>query len=134
MPFSDDYQVTPVTYLVLILLVGVWPLTSFFFLEAQLGLVEEITAPLKEIYLPTIAFQLAVLLVVMLALRMERSGLDAVGLGRFSRWALIQAVFFFLGANVVLSILQLLIAAGSPDSFREISLCCREQAMRNSFG
>ena len=110
-----------ISYLVLGLLVVLWPLSSFLFLDLQTELAGDVADPALEIYLPTMLVQLLVLLIVAIAVRSERSGPADVGLRRFSRWTILQAVGFFLLANAILLFLQTLIATEAPDSFTQIS-------------
>lgn len=115
------FRLTPISYVVLIILAVVWPATSFYFLSSQLELAKDITDPLREIYYPTMVIQLATLLLVLFAVRSEQVTLADIGLTRFTRWTVLQAAAFFVAANAALSILQLAISVQAPESFAEIT-------------
>lgn len=110
---------TLISYLVLGLLVVVWPLSSFYFLDSQLDLAKDVVSPIYEIYLPTIVVQLLIAAMIVVALRSEQSRGRDIGLRNFSRWTIPLALGFLLMANIVLASLQTLIASGSPESFAE---------------
>ena len=112
-------RLTLISYLVLGLLVVFWPASSFLFLESQLDLAADVVDPIFEIYLPTILVQLLILGAIVIAMRSEQARPADIGVRRFSRWTLPQAVVFLLFANVVLTGVQMLIASQSPDSFNE---------------
>jgi membrane protease YdiL (CAAX protease family) len=114
-------KLNAISYLVLGLLVVVWPLSSFIFVDLQTELAGNVTDPALEIYLPTMLVQLLVLLIVAIAVRSERGKAADVGLHKFSVWTIPQAVGFFLLANVILLFLQTVIATEAPESFTQIS-------------
>lgn len=116
----SSFRLTPVSYLVLLLLAVAWPMTSFYFLQSQLDLASEITDPLRQIYYPTIIIQLVIALLVLFAVRSEQTDLADVGLGGFTRFTVWQGVGFYLIANAILAVLQLAIFAEAPGSFAEV--------------
>ncbi len=118
---SSEKRLTPISYLVLGLLVVVWPLSSLLFLDSQLELAKDVSDPSVEIYLPTMLVQLLILLVVAFAVRSEGVGGADIGLRGLTRWTVLQAVGFFFFANLILLFLQTLIATSSPDSFTGIT-------------
>lgn len=99
----------------------VWPLASFLFVEDQLNLAQETADPIAEIYLPTIAVQLAMLLIVAIAVRSEHDSSSGIGLGRFRLWALPVGVSFLVAANFALLLLQNLVLSHAPASIAEIT-------------
>jgi membrane protease YdiL (CAAX protease family) len=113
-------QLNLISYLLLVVLAVLWPLVSFYFYEGQSNLTEQVTSAMFEIYLPTIVLQLAVLVVVLIALRSEQSPLKSIGLGQLSKWTIPVALFFLIGANITLWILQSLVVASDAGHFADI--------------
>lgn len=114
-------RLTIISYAVLTLLALVWPLASFLFVEDQLNLAQETANPITEIYLPTMAFQLATLLIVAIAVRSERDSPSGIGLGRFRWWSLPVGITFLVAANFALMLLQNLVLSHAPASIAEIT-------------
>jgi uncharacterized protein len=117
----EGFKLTAVSYLTLLLLAVLWPLSSFVFLGSQLDMLKEVANPVSEVYYPTMIVQLATMLLVFVALRSERVNLADLGMRGFSRWTILQAVVFVIAANLILSVLQLALFAQSPGSFKEIT-------------
>lgn len=122
-------QLNVISYLLIGLLAVFWPLASFYFLEDQTQLAEEISSALWEVYLPTILLQLAVLLIVIIALRSEQSSMKDVGLKNFDRWTIPVGVMFLIGANLVLWVLQTVMLAHDPEHFSDIMSLLPESAL-----
>lgn len=120
-PAPEGFKLTPVSYATLLLLAIAWPVLSFYFLNSQLELTKDVTDPVTELYYPTIIVQLTTLLLVLIAVKLEKVNLTDLGLHRFTRWTLLQAVVFMIAANLFLSLVQLFILAQSPESFTEIA-------------
>ncbi|MGB5105431.1 MAG: type II CAAX endopeptidase family protein [Candidatus Zixiibacteriota bacterium] len=112
-------RLTLISYLVLGLLAIIWPFSSFVFLDSQLELASEVVDPILEIYLPTILIQLLIMAAIVIAIRSEQARPGDIGVKNFSRWSFPQAIAFLLLANIVLSSVQITIAAQSPDAFTE---------------
>jgi hypothetical protein len=118
-PAPPEFRLSPVSYLVILLLGVAWPAASFYFMDLQYDF-SQFSNKLSEIYYPTIALQLLTLLGVFVATRTERVGWSDLGLRNFNRWTPLQAAAFFIGANLVLYLLQLLVVGSAPDSFSDI--------------
>jgi membrane protease YdiL (CAAX protease family) len=117
----DGFKLTAISYLTLLLLAVLWPLSSLVLLGSQADLLKEVSEPVNEIYYPTMVVQLITILLVFVAVRTEKVNLDDLGMRGFNRWTVLQAVAFVIAANVVLSALQLALFAQSPGSFNEIT-------------
>lgn len=117
---TESFRVTPLTIFVLLLLGIAWPLMAFYFLDSQMTLAENVSNPMSEIYFPTILIQLITLFIVLLAVRFERTSLADIGFKNFNRWTFLQALLFFIGANIFLYILQQIISSNAPSSFAEL--------------
>jgi membrane protease YdiL (CAAX protease family) len=117
----EGFKLTAVSYLTLLLLAVLWPLSSFVFLGSQLDLLKEVANPVNEVYYPTMIVQLITLLLVFVAVRSEKVNLADLGMCGFNRWTILQAVAFVIAANLILSVLQLALFAQSPGSFNEIT-------------
>jgi membrane protease YdiL (CAAX protease family) len=117
----EGFKLTAVSYLTLLLLAVLWPLSSFVFLGSQLDMLKEVANPVNEVYYPTMIVQLITLLLVFVAVRSEKVNLADLGMRGFSRWTILQAVVFVIAANLILSVLQLELFAQSPGSFNEIT-------------
>ncbi len=122
-------QLNLISYLLIGLLAVIWPLASFYFLDDQTRMAEEITSPLLEVYLPTIVLQLAVLLVVLIALRSEPASLRSIGFANYDRWSFPIAVLFFVVANIVMWILQVLLLSHDPTTFANITSILPDSAL-----
>ncbi len=120
-PAPENFRLTVISYLILLLLAALWPLSSFVFLGSQLELLRDIANPVTDIYYPTIIVQLVTLLLVFAAVRSEQVKLNDIGLRAFNRWTTLQAIGFLIIANSVLSVLQVAIFAQSPQSFNPIT-------------
>ena len=122
-PDNSDPRLPPrpslISYLVLGLLVIVWPLSAFYFLDSQLDLANEVVSPINEIYLPTMLVQILIAGMIVIALRSEHARGADIGLKNFTRWSVPLAFGFLLMANIALASLQAVIATGSPESFVE---------------
>ncbi len=116
----ERFRFTPLSLLVILLMGLVWPLLSFYFLDSQLGMADDVADPASDIYYPTMVIQLITLLLILIAVRSERVGVDDLGLARFSKWTIVQAAVFFIAANLTLLFLQLLIAGNAPGSFADV--------------
>lgn len=110
---------TLISYLVLGLLVVVWPASAFYFLDSQLDLANDVVSPILEIYLPTILVQLLIAGMIVVAMKSEHARGENIGLKNFTRWSVPMAIGFLLIANLALASLQAMIATGSPESFVE---------------
>lgn len=123
LPDNSDPPLPPrptiISYLVLGLLVVVWPLSAFYFLDSQLDLANEVVSPINEIYLPTMLVQILITGMIVIALRSEHARGANIGLKNFTRWSVPLAFGFLLMANIALASLQAIIATGSPESFVE---------------
>jgi len=117
----EGFKLTAVSYLTLLLLAVLWPLSSFVFLGSQLDMLKEVANPVNEVYYPTMIVQLITMLLVFVAVRSEKVNLSDLGMHGFSRWTILQAVVFVMAANLILSVLQLALFAQSPGSFNEIT-------------
>jgi membrane protease YdiL (CAAX protease family) len=117
----ERFKLTAVSYLTLLLLAVLWPLSSFVFPGSQLDMLKEVVNPVNEVYFPTIIVQLITLLLVFIAVRSEAVNLADVGIRGFNRWTILQAVAFVVIANLILSVLQLSLFTQSPGSFNEIT-------------
>jgi membrane protease YdiL (CAAX protease family) len=117
----EGFKLTAVSYLTLLLLAVLWPMSSFVFLGSQLDMLKEVVDPVNEVYYPTMIVQLATLLLAFIAVRSEKVGLADLGMRGFSRWTIPQALVFMVAANLILSVLQLALFAQSPGSFGEIT-------------
>ena len=117
----EGFKLTAVSYLTLLLLAVLWPLSSFVFIGSQLDMLKEVANPVDEVYYPTMIVQLITLLLVFIAVRSEKVHLADLGMFGFNRWTIPQAVVFLITANLILSVLQLSLFAQSPGSFNEIT-------------
>lgn len=116
----EKFRFTPFTFLLLILFCLVWPLLSVLTMAMQLELAIAVDDPLTEIYYPTIILQAVFLLLILVGVWTERTRLRDIGFENFDRWTLPVALVFFLAANGILMVLQLLIAGSAPASFAQI--------------
>ncbi len=123
---------TLISYLVLGLLVIVWPLSAFYFLDSQLDLSAEVVSPIYEIYLPTILVQLLIVGMIVIAMRSEQARGADIGLTNLTRWSVPLALGFLLMANIVLATLQAMIATGLPESFVEFGALLPETLAEKS--
>jgi membrane protease YdiL (CAAX protease family) len=117
----EGFKLTAVSYLTLLLLAILWPLSSFVFLGSQLDMLKEVADPINEVYYPTMIVQLITMLLVFVAVRSEKVNLADLGMRGFCRWTILQAVVFVIAANLILSVLQLALFTQSPGSFNEIT-------------
>ena len=108
-----------ISYLVLVLLVIVRPVSAFYFLDSQRDLATDVVSPILEIYLPTILVQLLIVGMIAVAMKSEHARSGNIGLKNFTRWSVPLAIGFLLMANIALASLQAMIATGSPESFVE---------------
>jgi hypothetical protein len=95
-------------------------------------LAEEISSALWEVYLPTIMLQVAVLLIVLIALRSEQSSVRNIGMTNFNRWTIPIAVLFLISANIILWALQSALLAHDPAHFADIMALLPESALDKS--
>jgi membrane protease YdiL (CAAX protease family) len=117
----EGFKLTAVSYLTLLLLAVLWPLSSFVFLGSQMDILQEVVDPVSEVYYPTMAVQLITILLVFIAVRSERVNMADVGVCGFNRRTIPQAVVFVIAANLILAVLQLTLFTQSPGSFNEIT-------------
>jgi uncharacterized protein len=117
----EGFKLTVVSYLTLLLLAVLWPLSSFIFFGSQMDLLKEVVEPVVDVYYPTMIVQLITLVLVFLAIRSEGVVFADVGLRGFNRWTVMKALVFLLAANLLLSVLQLALFEQSPGSFNEIT-------------
>ncbi|MFH2054733.1 MAG: CPBP family intramembrane glutamic endopeptidase [bacterium] len=110
-----DFRLTPVSWLVLLLMGVVWPAFSFYFLDEQMMLFQ-FDNLLMEVYYPTITIQLLTLLMILIAVKIERAGFRDLGLSGWNRWTIPQAIGFLIGANGILFLLQMIVLGAAPDS------------------
>lgn len=116
----EDFRLTPVSWLVLLLMGVVWPAFSFYFLDEQI-LLFQFDDLLMEVYYPTITIQLLTLLMILVAVKIERAGLKDLGLSGWTRWTIPQAIGFLIGANAVLYLLQMIVLGAAPESMPGIA-------------
>jgi membrane protease YdiL (CAAX protease family) len=117
----DGFRFTAVSYLTLLLLAVLWPLSALIFPNSQLDMLKEVVDPVSEVYYPTMIVQLVTMLLVVFAVRSEKADLADVGLSGFNRWTIPQALAFVVTANLILSVLQVALFTQSPDSFTAIT-------------
>jgi membrane protease YdiL (CAAX protease family) len=117
----EAFKLTAVSYLTLLLVAVLWPLSSFVYLGSQLDLLKEVADPVNEVYFPTMIVQLITMLLVLVAVRSENVNLADLGMRGFNRWTILQAVAFVMAANLILSVLQIALFSQSPGSFNEIT-------------
>lgn len=110
-----DFRLTPVSWLVLLLMGVVWPTVSFYFIDEQLTMFQ-FTDRLVEVYYPTIVIQLLTLLMILVAVKLEHVGLRDLGFRNWNRWTIPQAIGFLIGANALLWVLQLVLLDTAPES------------------
>jgi membrane protease YdiL (CAAX protease family) len=111
----SEFRLSPVSWLVLLLMGIAWPTFSFYFMDLQLDLFK-FSNRLVEIYYPTIIIQLLTLLMILVAVKLERVGLHDLGLSGWTRWTIPQAIGFLIGANAILYLLQFIVIGAAPDS------------------
>ncbi len=112
-------RLTLLSYLLIGLMAVLWPIAAFVFLDSQMNMAQEVTAPIFEIYLPTIAMQLAILTLTLLAMRSEQAPLSDIGFRAWNRWTIPLAVGFLFAAGLTLSLVQNLVAGQAPHSFAD---------------
>jgi membrane protease YdiL (CAAX protease family) len=117
----EAFKLTAVSYLTLLLVAVLWPLSSFVYLGSQLDLLKEVADPVNEVYFPTMIVQLITMLLVLVAVRSENVNLADLGMRGFNRWTILQAVAFVMAANLILSVLQIALFSQSPGSFNKIT-------------
>lgn len=117
----EGFRFTAVSYLTLLLLAVLWPLSALVFPNSQLDMLKEVVDPVSEVYYPTMVLQLITLLLVGFAIRSEKVNLADVGLSGFDRWTIPQALAFLVTANLILSVLQVTLFTQSPDSFTALT-------------
>ncbi len=54
----EGFRLTVVSYLTLLLLAVLWPLTSVVFPSSQLDMLKDVVDPVTEVYYPTMIVQL----------------------------------------------------------------------------
>lgn len=122
-------RLTLLSYLIIALMAVVWPVAAFVFIDSQMSMAQDVSAPMFEIYLPTIALQLTILTLVLLATRSEQASLADVGFRAWNRWTIPIAVGFLFAAGLILSLLQNLLAGQAPHSFADFDSLLPRAAM-----
>lgn len=120
-PEPSQSRLTLISYAVMFLLVILWPVSSLVYFDGQFEFDKEVANLTLEIYLPTMIMQLVILTAVFAATFSERNNSESLGMKGFNKWTIPQAVFFLIAANMILSLLQGVIAQQSPSSFSEFS-------------
>lgn len=112
--------------LLLLFLVIIWPLSSYFLMKAQqpqiFGTSFEGINLSTQIYLPTIFIELLVFVLITLVLRLEKESFSSIGLRGFDLKNLLIGILFWLGMSALLLILSSLLRSSnlstSPDVLR----------------
>lgn len=119
-PPPEQFRFTFLSFLVLILFALIWPALSIYFMDSQIKMMNLVLDPTLEIYIPTTLIQAFTLLLILVTVLLERVRVSDVGFRDFNKWTLPLAIGFLLSANLLLWVLQSLIAGGSPTSFADI--------------
>jgi len=106
-----DFQPRVGTYILLFFLLIIWPLTSLsLMLIDNTDIDWSLYDPVYFIYLPTIVIQWFIFMAVALGVYRESSSFRSIGFNHLRLKHLYYAIGFLIVSNVVLSVLQFLLA------------------------
>ncbi|MBU2626941.1 MAG: CPBP family intramembrane metalloprotease [candidate division Zixibacteria bacterium] len=94
--------------LLLIVLLVLWPIGSALMMSGvPENIADELTDPVVQMYLPTIALQLFMFLLIIVTTRHDGGGFQSLGFGKFSLDKLFIGLAFFVAASMILSLVAL---------------------------
>jgi membrane protease YdiL (CAAX protease family) len=107
---NHDFKLKISSALLILFLCLIWPLAISLFFQppADYDQLEDIN-PILNFYLPTIGFQLIVLLFTFLLSRGEGSGIVALGYRKFKLAHIIYAIIFIFASSFVLRIIKIIL-------------------------
>ncbi len=106
----EPFRLRRVSAAVLLILLVIWPAGSLLMISGDLDEMDELLVdPTLQIYLPTITLQLLILLVVLLAAKLEGGGAKSLGFSRLTLDRVVIGGAFFLGAGIILVLLATVI-------------------------
>ncbi len=94
------------SYLIIIFLCIAWPISVIlFFAPAVQDSTAQTSDPITSFYLPTLVFQLLVLMAVVLVTKSEGVNVPTIGIGKFKPAYIIYAIVFLLITSFLLGII-----------------------------